>query len=172
MLSVCLSGGGGGLVQAEFDSSEMFLKREISLLTPLQRSSICLPSSKQLWHKKCPLIPPFNRFLHLFPPGSGIPAPPEPVCRHQDGQEHHGGNGQGEGRGFEKDAVEIHGGILTLAPSGSFRLKIVWKEREVGDPGSSCKYNLFISDSGCGIIKVALSQREGVCFCGLAYFWR
>lgn len=66
--------------------------------------------------------------------------------------------------------VRVHGGILTLAPSGSFRLKIVWKEREVGDPGSSCKYNLFISDSGCGVIKVALSQREGVCFRGLAYF--
>lgn len=27
----------------------------------------------------------------------------------------------------------------------------------MGDPGSSCKYNLFISDSGCRVIKVALS---------------
>lgn len=66
--------------------------------------------------------------------------------------------------GFDKDPVEI-GGLWAFAPSGLFRLKIakVWKEREeVGDPGSSCKYNLFISDSGCRVIKVALSQREGV----------
>lgn len=45
-----------------------------------------------------------------------------------------------------------------------------WKEKEVGDPGSSCKYNLFINDSGWRIIKDALSQWECVSFNELAYF--
>lgn len=32
----------------------------------------------------------------------------------------------------------------------------------MGDAGNSCKYNLFINDSGCRIIKDALSQWEPV----------
>ena len=46
-------------------------------------------------------------------------------------------------------------------------------EKEVvGDPGSSCKYNLFISDSGWRIIKDALSQRECDSFSELCLLWK
>lgn len=48
--------------------------------------------------------------------------------------------------------------------------KFWMKREEGGDPGSSCKYNLFINDSGWRIIKDALSQWECVCFSELAYF--
>lgn len=66
---------------------------------------------------------------------------------------------------FEQDAVDLlrnidFCSIWLLLPENSQFLE----ERGVGDPGNSCKYNLFINDSGCRVIKVALSQQEGVFF--------
>lgn len=74
---------------------------------------------------------------------------------------------------FEKDAVHLRRNIdfrsiWLLLPEN----RQILEESGVGDPESSCKYNLFISDSGCRVIKVALSQQEGVCFRGLAHFLR
>lgn len=58
----------------------------------------------------------------------------------------------------EKDTVDLRRkidscSIWLLLPENRQTLE----EREVGDRGSSCKYNLFISDSGCRVIKVALT---------------